>query len=320
MSTLERMLLENMLRFGPKNLTEWDQRRLKHLLKEQTTTQYPPGQGPASAAPPFPAATTNRQGTVTPSTGVVEEITIAGADWGIQGFNPPTVRSSRQFKPEAGGTLDPVVSSWTTAYDTYLDMSTGCVGKTLLVFKDKSLDTRNIVERIQVASSFTTGNGVYIWSSAQTRNYDTATNTMVVAANAVPLPADEPSSQTGKGLDTYEIDGETGLVQATLQIVPYREEYYRISLPTVIPLKLIKDGDLPYNSTRLNSKKEYTINSSNEVRKKGQLIGYTPASAYYTMPLTLDGYGFTLATGKSVPVQDTEVWYNAWVAADKKKR
>jgi len=314
MSSLERLLLENMMRFGAKNLTEWDQRKLKQLLKEQTQATQP-------------TPTTDRQGIVTPSTGVVEEITIAGADWGISGFDPPTIVSSRQFKAEKGGVLDEIVRNWTTAYDTYLDTSTGCVGKTLLVFKDKSLDTRNIVERIQVASSFSTAyitsatiKTVCIWSSAQTRNYDTATNTMVVAANAVPLPADDPASQTGKGLDTYEIDGETGLVSATLQIVPNRNTYYLTSLPTVNPLKVTKDGDLPFNGTRLTSKAEYTINASNEVRKKGKLIGYTPTSAYYNMPLNIDGFGFTLATGKSVPVQDNDVWYNAWVAAGKKKR
>ena len=304
MSSLEKMLLENMMRFGPKNLTEWDRRKLQQLLKEQD---------PATPTPATP--TTNRQGTVTPSTGVVEEITIAPADWGITGFTPASIRSSQQFKPEAGSTLTPAASAWTTAYDTYLDAATGYIGKTLLVFKDTSLDTRNIVERIQVASSFSTSfqtNGkVYIWSSAQTRNYDKTNNTMIIAANAVP----EPNYSVGD-FSGYEIEGETGLVKATLMLVPDPRLYYSMELPTVANVTFSKEGDLPLTIKN----QEYVINSNNEVRKKGVLIGYTPANAVYSMKVDKNGFGFTTATGKAVPIQEVDPWYDQYAAASKKRK
>lgn len=299
MSSLERMLLENMMRFGAKNLTEWDQRKLKQLLKEQD---------PATP-------TTNRQGTVTPSTGNVEEITIAPADWGITGFTPASIRSSQQFKPQAGSTLTPAASAWTTAYDTYLDAATGYIGKTLLVFKDTSLDTRNIVERIQVASSFSTSfqtNGkVYIWSSAQTRNYDKTNNTMIVAANAVP----DTNYSVGADFSGYEIEGETGLVKATLMLVPDRRVYYASELPTVANITFSKEGNMPLTIKN----QEYVINSSNQVYKKGVLIGYTPANAVYSMKVDKNGFGFTTATGKAVPIQEVDPWYDQYAAASSKK-
>lgn len=302
MSSLEKMLLENMMRFGPKNLTEWDRRKLQQLLKEQDPAT------PTTATP-----TTNRQGVVTPSTSAYEEITIAPADWGITGFTPPTVRSSAEFKAQAGSTLTPQASAWVTSYMTYLDAATGYIGKTLLVFKDTSLDTRNIVERIQVASSFSTSfqtkGKVYIWSSAQTRNYDKTNNTMIVAANAVPDPMYSAGDISG-----YEIEGETGLVKATLMLVPDRRLYGGSSLPTVANVTFSKEGNLPLTIKN----QEYVINSANQVYKKGVLIGYTPANAVYSMNVDKNGFGFTTATGKAVPIQEVDPWYDQYAAAEQK--
>jgi hypothetical protein len=166
--SLEKILAENMLRFGSKNLTEWDQRRLKQLLIEDVKILQKP------------------------------------TDWGISGFNPPEISSERTMTPlEGESQITEIAKQWIDAYNAYLDPKAGYVGKTLLVFKDQYIDYRNIVKQIVIQSSYVPGPkakdvtaGRYqqgaevyikIWETKQaTRNFELATKTAVMQKGSAP--------------------------------------------------------------------------------------------------------------------------------------
>lgn len=282
MSSLEKMLIENMMRFGPKNLTEWDQRKLKQLLKEQPVN----------------------------ISGTTAAVAVQPADWGIAGFTPPVVSSNEYFVVESGASvLSRPAAAWTDAYDKYLDGATGYVGKTLLVFKNQILDPKEIVDRISIQASYSLSydlKAIQFWTVAATRNFDKAANTMIVAANATPLDA-------GYFAGAYDVVGDAGLVAANLSIG--LDQFDMIpspgateTAPCVYKPKLIKGEPLPVKLKGAS----YSVNYLGEVRKAGQVIGYTPGHAYTSIPSIVEGYGFTLANGKAVPLQDSEDWYKTF--------
>ena len=304
MSSLERILLENMLRFSPKNLTEWNQRKLKQLLKEQITE----------------APTSGSQGIVTPSTENAETILVQPADWGIDGFTPPAVGSNDSFVVESGeNQLKNRPAQWISAYEAYLDGATGYVGKTLLIFKNQYLDPREIVEKITIQASFNLAydyKSTMFWTAAATKNFDKASNVMIVAADATPR-------DSGYFSGAYNVSGKSGLVKANLKLVT--DEFEMIPAPgaidyapCVMALQLKKGEPLPVKLIG----SDYSVNYKGEVRKAGQLIGYTPAHPYTSIASIADGYGFTLAAGKSVTLQDNDNWYRSFqpVVPDKKKK
>jgi hypothetical protein len=275
MSSLERMLLENMMRFGPKNLTEWDQRRLKYLLKEQTTTQYPPGQGPASAAPPTPTATTNRQGTV--NLGGSGPRVVDPSEWQITGFTAPAVNTTSHKTSTSG-------SAFFDAYRTYMDLANGMIGKTLLVFSaegvtsidDVQLNPANIVKRIVIQSSYVPGsksrnvdslgyvgqaNSIRIWENKQaTRNFELATKTAV-----------------------FDYAGSTVLKQASISLVtPYGDP---------------EDPTGGYVATT----GKYKISTDYSIREAGKLIGYCLINYDQDSVHKTEGWGTVLAKGDSRP-------------------
>ena len=283
MTSLEKILIENMIRFGSKNLTESDQRKLKQLLKEQGTVNI---------------------------SEATEAIAVQPADWGIAGFTPPVVSSNELFVVETGeDVLTRRSAAWTDAYDTYLDGASGYVGKTLLVFKNKSLDPREIVDRISIQASYSLSydqKSIQFWTTAATRNFDKAANTMIVAANATPL-------DTGFFAGAYDVVGDAGLVDANLRIGLDQFDMTPSqggteTAPCVYKPELIKGEPLPVKLKGAT----YSVNYLGEVRKAGQVIGYTPAHAYTAIPSIVEGYGFTLANGKAVPLQDSEDWYKSF--------
>lgn len=169
--SLEKRLLENMLRFGPKNLTEWDQRKLKQILSEQKVAR-----------------------TVDPS------------EWQIDGFTAPAV-STMSTKTSPSGSL------FFDAYRTYMDPSTGMIGKTLLIFNTPTgadaangingiyLDPADVKERVVIQSSYVPGpkakdveargemgqtQYIKLWSSKQaTRNFELADKTAMLKAEGM---------------------------------------------------------------------------------------------------------------------------------------
>jgi hypothetical protein len=165
---LEKLLAENMRRFGTKNLNEAQKHRLKQLLLEDVKILQKP------------------------------------TDWGISGFNPPEISSERTMTPlEGESQITETARQWIDAYNAYLDPKAGYVGKTLLVFKDQYIDYRNIVKRIAIQSSYVPGPkakdvtaGRYqqgaevyikIWETKQaTRNFELATKTAVMQKVSTP--------------------------------------------------------------------------------------------------------------------------------------
>jgi hypothetical protein len=131
--SLEKRLMENMLRFGSKNLTEYDQKILKRMIQEQTATPTTPTTAAPKAATPAPAAT--------PATD----------KWGIPGFTAPAIGSANaEFGPKAQSPG----TAWIEAYKTYLDNASGWIGKTVVVLKREMLYPDEIVERFVVQYSY----------------------------------------------------------------------------------------------------------------------------------------------------------------------
>jgi hypothetical protein len=269
MSSLERLLLENMMRFGPKNLTEWDQRKLKQLLKEQN---------PATQ----PTPTTDRQGTVNLAGGAPR--VVDPSEWKIDGFTAPPVLTT-STKATASG------SAFFDAYRTYMDFSTGLVGKTLLVFSpagvtsidDVQLNPANVIQRIVIQSTYVAGSKakavqtamgyaatpreLKIWSAQQaTRNFDLATKTV--------MRYDDPEGNQKPALQDTEISAIM--------------EYGETANPT---------GG--YVVTRRSN---YVLDFDYTVKQKGVLIGYCPINVDQDSVHKTEGWG-TILTTKGYPVK-----------------
>lgn len=298
--SLEKRLLENMLRFGSKNLTEYDQRILKRMLQEQATptTAAPAAATPAAAAP---AATTDK--------------------WGVPGFTYDLPVNS---VPEISEN-----TKFCAAYETYLDNASGWVGKTVIVFKDKYVDAKDIVDRFVVKASYaytgTTKEGqrpVKFWTTKQpTRNYDIASGVMIVNSDAE--PQDDGSYYLALGAIGSEGSFSSILAPANVgATLEWREEatmysgQYFGSTPYSINI---------YNSTDLmnTGTNDYSIDWEHKVYRSGKFIGYSPVTPYNKMPAQMDGYGMVLTTkGKSVKLQD-EKWAKTYLASkepQKKKK
>lgn len=272
MSSLERMLLENMMRFGPKNLTEWDQRRLKYLLKEQTE--------------PTPTATTNRQGTV--NLGGSGPRVVDPSEWQITGFAAPAVNTTSHKTSTSG-------SAFFDAYRTYMDVANGMVGKTLLVFSaegvtsidDVQLNPANVIQRIEIQSTYVPGakaedarkamgtitdyREIRIWSTKQaTRNFDLATKTVMRTYD----PADSTTSLTGWG----------ALQKTNISVIPEGN---------------LDVGD-PTNGYVYTRGADYVLGFDYAVRHMGQLIGYALVNNDQDFVPKTEGYG-TILTTKGYP-------------------
>ena len=167
MSSLERMLLENMMRFGAKNLTEWDQRKLKQILSEQKIAR-----------------------SVDPS------------EWKIDGFTAPVV-STMSYKTSPSGSL--FFDAYRAYMDpangmigkTLLIFSPDKITK----IDDVTLDPADVIGRVVIQSSYVPGpkakdveargemgqtQYIKIWSSKQaTRNFELATKTAMLKAEGM---------------------------------------------------------------------------------------------------------------------------------------
>jgi len=266
MSSLEKILIENMLRFGSKNLTEWDQRRLKQLLIEQ-------GEEQTTATPAADSRTYVRGGS-----GQIQQILQKPTDWGISGFNPPEISTSQTMKPiEGESQITNIAMQWIDAYNAYLDAKTGYVGKTLLVFKDQYIDYRNIVKRIVIQSSYVPGpkakdvtagryqqgaqSYIKIWETKQaTRNFELATKTAIMQKGGNPT---QPSN----------------------------------TMPANIRLIVAPGGGLfdPTNGMVATSG-EYSIGMDFKVYQAGKLLGYAPLRFGNAVHKT-EGWGSVLVSG-----------------------
>jgi hypothetical protein len=287
MSSLEKILIENMLRFGSKNLTEWDQRRLKQLLIEQDPEQ-------TTATPAADSRTYVRGGS-----GQIQQILQKPTDWGISGFNPPEISTSQTMKPiEGESQITNIAMQWIDAYNAYLDAKTGYVGKTLLVFKDQYIDYRNIVKRIVVTSCYTDTKMVHFYERPATRNFDLANKTMVLKPGTPTLldstEYDISAPESGFGTES----GFGNLQKADLCLL--RGTYFTsVKMPkTADTVTLLK--------TRGGKSDRYVAYFDGKVISAANsgLIGYTPARAWESIPFNISGYGFELASGLVVPLQD----------------
>jgi len=271
MSSLERLLLENMMRFGPKNLTEWDQRKLKQLLKEQN---------PATQ----PTPTTDRQGTVNLAGGAPR--VVDPSEWKITGFTAPPVLTTSTNATVSG-------SAFFSAYRTYMDLSNGMVGKTLLVFSpagvtsiaDVQLNPANVVQQLVIQSTYVPGpkakdvrsgggatgdanqTSIKIWTANQaTRNFDLATKTVMrkddpEGGGTVELQLANVSAITDDGGEGNPIGG--------------------------------------YVVTRGNN---YILGMDYSVRQKGTLIGYALINFSGDSVHKTEGWG-TILTTKGYPMK-----------------
>ena len=294
--SLEKRLLENMLRFGSKNLTEYDQRILKRMLHEQA-------QAPTTAPAPAPAAGT----TAAPA---------ATDQWGISGF---TYNLPAHIVPE----MYTGNSAFDQAYETYLDNASGWIGKTVLVFKDKYIAAKDIVDRFVVQSSFVfsaTGEEgkkpTRFWSTKQaTRNFDTATKKLILRKGTKEEAlADDGSymlGMTGAGQPKNYL--QSANISADLAWEPHPN----------FPGGSAQIAWNVYNAGSMNLLKisggDYTINWDGKVTKAGQFIGYCPVIPYFKMPAKPEGYGTVMVAGEEIPLQD-ETWRNSSAEPDTTKK
>jgi hypothetical protein len=241
-----------MLRFGSKNLTEWDQRRLKQILSEKVARQVDP------------------------------------SEWQITGFTAPVV-STLSTKTSPSGSL------FFDAYRTYMDPSTGMIGKTLLIFNTPTgadaangingvyLDPADVKERIVIQSSYVPGpkakdveaagemgqtQYIKIWSSKQaTRNFELADKTAVLKA-----------------------EGMTEFQNASISLLRDKQTGNEIMDPTA---GYVRAGG------------EYSIGTDFAVRQSGQIIGYAPIAFDTNAVHKTEGWN-TVLVSKGFPEK------NAW--------
>ena len=307
--SLEKRLLENMLRFGSKNLTEYDQRILKRMLQEQAT---PTTAAPATTTPAAPAAGT---------TAAAPAAAPAATDkWGIPGFTAPAIGSANaEFGPKAQSPG----TTWINAYATYLDNASGWVGKTVVVLKREMLYPDEIVAKFVVQSSFAfSGTGdegqkpVRFWSTKQaTRNFDTATKKLILRKG---------TKEEALADDGSYLLGTSGAGQPTnyLQSANIAAELAWEPHPNY-PGGSAQIAWNVYNPGSMNSLKisggEYTINWDGVVTQAGKVIGYCPVSPYSAIPPKPEGYGTVMVAGEEIPLQD-ETWRNGLTEPETTKK
>ena len=267
--------------------------KLKKLLFEQTTAA--PAAGTTAAAP---AETTDK--------------------WGIPGFTAPAVGASfTEFGPDA----EYRAASWISEYETYLDNASGWIGKTVVVFKREMLIVDEIVDRFVVKASYAYSGykpdgqkPVKFWSTKQpTRNYDIASNVMVINSDAE--PEDDGSYYLALGAIGSEGSFSSILAPANVRAtLEWREEDTmsngRYLGSTPYSINIYNSGDIMQTGGN-----DYSITWDHKVYKSGKLIGYCPVTPYNKIPAQMDGYGMILTTkGKSVKLQD-ENWAKTYLAS-----
>jgi hypothetical protein len=160
--SLEKILAENMLRFGSKNLTEWDQRRLNQILSEQKIDRD-----------------------------------IDPSEWNIPGFTAPPVRLLSGIDGPKGKAFFDAYRAYMD-FSTGLVGKTLLVYTPDKVTKinDIVLDPADVIQRIVIQSSYVPGpkakdvaatgimgqeSYIKIWETKQaTRNFELATKTAVL--------------------------------------------------------------------------------------------------------------------------------------------
>jgi len=261
MIKLKNLLAENMLRFGSKNLTETQKRHIKQLILEQTNTYEEPDA----------------------RTGNYLQRNVPAAEWQIDGFTAPEINNMS----DTGRT------TFKDAYRTYMDFSTGLVGKTLIVFKNATsidncvFDPKNVHLRIKIQSSYVPGpkakdvaaqgyvgqdNCIQIWETNQaTRNFELATKTAVFKFDNSTLASDrQPANITllsdGPSISSGVADPTGGFVSVSGQ---------------------------------------YKIFQDYSVRQKGILVGYCPINFSGDSVHKTEGWGSVLV---SKGYQEAAAW------------
>jgi hypothetical protein len=262
---LEKLLAENMRRFGTKNLNEAQKRHIKQLILEQINTYEAPD----------------------PRTGTYPQRNVPSAEWQIDGFTAPEINNMS----ENGSKL------FKDAYRTYMDLSNGMIGKTLIVFKNATSidncvwDPKNVYLRIPIQSSWVPGpkakdvtatglqgqaNSIKIWSTTQaTRNYEIATKTAVMKS-----------------------EGQTEI------------EFQPAHISLMVNRGGGQFGDSIYDPlggmVRVGFG-EYQINSKYQVYQSGKLIGICPINFDTDSRFTPEGWGTVLVSG-GYPEANSKLW------------
>lgn len=265
MSLLEKLLAENMQRFGTKNLNETQKHRITQLLLEQTNTYEEPDA----------------------QSGNYLQRNVPSAEWQIDGFTAPEINNMSA----AGRT------TFKNAYRTYMDLSTGMVGKTLIVFKNATsiddcvFDPKNVHLRIVIQSTYVPGpkakdvaalgwmgqeGTIKIWSSKQaTRNFDLATKTVMRKSDP----------------ETLGSDSTAYLQSANISAL-------------ITGMGSVEDPTNGYVNTK---GAEYTLGMKGEVRQGGVLVGYAPINFDTDSVHKTEGWG-TILTTKGF-AEKLDAWY-----------
>ena len=287
---MKNILSENMLRFGTKNLSEATKQR---LLAEQ----------------------------------------VDAAAYGVPGNT---------------ATNDEDFVKW---YANYLSPSTGYVGQTLLIMKagdaSQAKDNlnnlfasdggivANIIGRCVVGSSMNFGyralspgatqgqtaqnfDGIRIWDTAITRNYDWAKQTMIVKT------AEQYDARFPGLYDTNLAEAGLSLVQDAFYMIPGTSTG-DAEIPIVVGSATYStsttDGSKTITADPVIQKKtsNWMIQSNGSFSNSSNTIkGFCPWVDQKLVPVNYNGYGITAAAGTEVPIQ-TEASMTAWVAKNIKK-
>ena len=262
---LERILAKNMQRFGTKNLNETQIARVTQLLLEQTNT--------------YEEREARR--------GNYLQRNVPSAEWQIDGFTAPEINNMS----DSGRT------TFKAAYRTYMDLSTGMVGKTLIVFKNATsidncvFDPKNVHLRIVIQSTYVPGpkakdvsatgtlgqqSTIKIWSSKQaTRNFDLATKTVMRKSDP----------------ETLSIDATAYLQSAKISAI-------------IAGQGSVEDPTGGYVKA---SGAEYSLGFKGEVRQGGVLVGYAPINFDTDSVHKTEGWG-TILTTKGF-AEKLDAWY-----------
>ena len=265
---MKNIFLENMLRFGTKNLSEAAIHR--RLLSEQ----------------------------------------VDAAAYGVPGN---THTNDEDF--------------WNWYSQTYLSPSTGFVGQTLVIMKPGAYENKvgiipNIVARVTVASSFNfsyrggsvlESTGFCIWDVAATRNYDWDNKTMKVNSN-------EAYGYPGI-YDAHD------LVDATLSLVPDGTVAITNS-PTSIPVVVGPTADVVTDPSKASAADPIAKKKAQKIQiKRDQSVSGAPGfqgvfpwlNAWESVPVNMNGYGFTMAAGGTEVPMQTAAYVKAWETKNMKK-
>ena len=287
---MKNILLENMLRFGTKNLSEAAIRR--RLLSEQVDA--------AAYGVPGNTATTDEdfvkwyESYLSPSTGYVGQTLLI-----MKGDSASEAKdSANNLFASKGGIVANIIGR--------------CVVGSLMNFGYRSA-------RASDSSPLTGYNGMAIWDAAITRNYDWSKQTMILKT------AEQYASEFPGLYDTDLADAGLSLVQEGTYTIPGTSA----SIPIVVgdtkvesatpggknfmtsdPIVVKRPMDWSFSPAEGNGA---TVWNS-----RLNLRGYCPWVDQRLVPINYNGYGTTAAAGTEVPMQ-TGAFMEAWVTKNVKK-